>query len=274
MADSKDGNSDFDSLIFAVCMGSFEEFGRGYYGLVSGGSDLVPNILKVLEQPNGWTDRFWRQAAEEWENADDEMLEQLIYDGALTLRRWLIKALGEIGDRRAAPSIISLLENPSRGLPSAQTVANPDRSQLLLRNIRDAAVGVLGKLRDERAVPVLLRVVPEKSDYHVLALMNARASFKQVLSDESRVSDWLQYLKNYIPNPVSHYRPWAIKILGKIGTPKAVTILTETLTDTTVLSSSVYADEGAKKRICDYAAESLELIATPEALESLRRWRG
>ena len=57
-----------------------------------------------------------------------------------------------------------------------------------------------------------------------------------------------------------------IETLGKIGDPRAIPCLIDKLQDT---RKPALEDQ----RMCDFAAEALEKIGTPEALAAVNQWR-
>ena len=76
-------------------------------------------------------------------------LKSALADPNAKVRNQAVKALGQLGDKRAAPDIAKLRDDPSPG-------------------IRQAAARVLGMLRSKQAVPALIEVLQRSEDRALL----------------------------------------------------------------------------------------------------------
>jgi HEAT repeat protein len=74
-------------------------------------------------------------------------------------------------------------------------------------------------------------------------------------------------------SPESSVRAAAVYALGQFNDPTLVSLLVARLNDEDVIPSTEFTESRLNRRVCDAAAEALEQIGTPEALEAVRVWR-
>jgi hypothetical protein len=223
MALDTDKQDSFDDLILGLCSGGITEFNTAYHGIVEGGGDPVPRILQVIEHPLDWVQRYQNQP-HIFHSQVDGVEARLIHDGALRLRQNLIEVLGEIGDRRAVPAIIAYLDDPANGLPPVQPVipvySQADESPIV--SVPFVAIKALGQIGDERAIPALLKYLPNSDEFKTMSLIETLIGFEKIRSSEQQLSEWVTYLRTRLESTGSMYKDYAVKLLNKIGTPEAL----------------------------------------------------
>ncbi len=74
-------------------------------------------------------------------------------------------------------------------------------------------------------------------------------------------------------SPESSVRAAAIYALGQFNDPTLVSLLVDRLTDEDVIPPVELIELLPDRRVCDVAAEALEQIGSPEAIEALRVWQ-
>jgi HEAT repeat protein len=74
-------------------------------------------------------------------------------------------------------------------------------------------------------------------------------------------------------SPESSVRAAAVYALGQFNDPTLVSLLVTRLDDEDVIPSAEFAELLPDRRVCDVAAEALEQIGSPEALEAVKVWR-
>jgi len=122
------------------------------------------------------------------------------------------------------------------------------------KHVRYAVACTLGKIGNERAVKPLIPLLKDKSAdvrYYVAGTLGEIGDARAVDALIPLLNDEFFYVRGAV----------AIA-LGKIGDARAVDHLIPLLKDTT-------KPEYDKLRICDYVAEALRKIGTPEALQAL-----
>ncbi len=74
-------------------------------------------------------------------------------------------------------------------------------------------------------------------------------------------------------SPESSVRAAAIYALGQFNDPTLVSLLVDRLIDEDVIPPVEFTELLPDRRVCDVAAEALEQIGSPEAIEALRVWQ-
>ncbi|MFH1873900.1 MAG: HEAT repeat domain-containing protein [Pseudomonadota bacterium] len=121
-----------------------------------GGPTAIELLTRFLADSD--SEVQWQAAvllAEAGNNSGLEILLDVVnnVDEIETIRECTLKALGELGDRRAVPILISILNDPSQ----------------IRFSIRAKAIIALGRLGDARAVPVLESLISDR-DYRHFAI--------------------------------------------------------------------------------------------------------
>lgn len=181
-------------------------------------------------------------------------------------------ALGEIGDPRAVSPLIEALDESDDLGKKAISAAlgkfgEPAMRPLIdiLRNrnsmVRSRAAIALGLSKDQAAVEPLMSVLFDDD----MILRRYAAEALGTLGDERAVTSLIQLLNDPFPDA----RGTAIWSLGHIRDERAVKPLISLLSDVTPAEGAF----GTRRLICTLAAEALEHIRTPEALEAVDAWR-
>lgn len=164
-------------------------------------------------------------------------------DASWTVRAAAVRALLELETEDIVEAVPGLLD------------ALNDKSPL----VREAAVAVLGKAADHSTIQHLAhRLTIDEDSFVRRTAALALAAF----TGDSAASPLILAVED----PEENVRRAAIESLGKIHASSAVPILVNKLQDT---SKPAWED----RKTCDIAAEALETIGTPDAIESVKRWR-
>lgn len=166
-----------------------------------------------------------------------EKMKNALDDESPEIRYFAIWALGEIGIAYAIPTLIDIYKN--------------DEFEL-----RCFSIYALGRIADSQCLPYIIDAL--ESDNPV---MRYWAAITICTMQEPKTTPNLIGVLN---DPSVAVRHFAALALGRLRSPEAASPLIKRLSD-----NEIYYDE----RICDTAAEALEKIGTPEALEAVRRWQ-
>ncbi len=164
---------------------------------------------------------------------------KLLNDENWTVRTAAIRALAEMGDLVAVDGIINLLT---------------DKNEM----VRETAAEALGNLGDQRAGSGLLKAIFDSELFVRLAAIDALGKIKE----PKAVKPLVKLLKH--DDVVIRW--FCAVALGRIGDDDAVPDLILALEDTMGVSWD-------DKRVCDVAAEALELIGTDEAKAAVSEWQ-
>jgi HEAT repeat protein len=197
------------------------------------------------------------------------MLLDVLYDDHWSMRRGAAWALGEIGDKAAVPGLVMALQDED-GL------------------VRREAAEALGWIRDPAAIPAVLESLHDqdwrvrKTAAETLGWIGAPAlnGLLEALADDSsnvrrvaaealgRIGDAsaVPGLLEALYDDNIDVRGTAIESLGWLKSAEAVPELTPFLWDTTTLKFD-------DRRLCDIAADALEHIHTPGALNAVQNFR-
>jgi HEAT repeat protein len=124
--------------------------------------------------------------------------------------------------------------------------------------VREAAAEALGNLGDSRAVAALILGLDAPDSFVRIAIIDALGKIKHHSGGEPLVS------LLHDPDPTTRY--FAADALGKIRYVPAVPDLIMLLSDTS-------EPNWDKRRVCDIAANALDMIGTPEAATAAATWR-
>jgi HEAT repeat protein len=215
---------------------------RDYAQLLRGSTDspFIERLVDAL-QDKLWVVRWAAAEALAWirDYSTVPAITILLGDSNKTVRVAAVRALSEIKDVTAVPDV-------ARALADKSTM------------VREAAAEALGNLGDARAVPALLVALEDGDSFVRLAAIDALGKIKHASAGEPL----LKALHDSDPTT----RCFAADALGRMGYTGAVTDLIGLLDDT-------YEPSWDKKRVCDIAAQALNLIGTPEAARALSEWR-
>ena len=215
---------------------------RDYAQLLRGSTDspFIDRLQAALEDPM-WVVRWAATEALAWirDSSTIPAITKLLKDPKETVRTASLRALSEIGDQSAVPDV-------ARALADKTTM------------VREAAAEALGNLGDGQAVPALIAALDDKDSFVRLAVIDALGRIKHPTGGEPLVS----FL--YDPDPTTRY--FAADALGKIGYAAAVPDLIMLLSDTS-------EPNWDKRRVCEIAANALDMIGTPEAATAAATWR-
>jgi HEAT repeat protein len=161
---------------------------------------------------------------------------------------------------------VLLIFNDSRVVePIIQKLSDPESK------VRLAAVRSLGDLKDARAVASLVYLLQDAglgitdlgiTEYVIEALVKIRDSRS------------IEPITRMLKHEHAGMRSTAVEALGEFQDVRAIDALTEALSDWSNEGQRVERFEGIVfPSVCHYAAESLEKIGTPEALEIVQKWR-
>jgi HEAT repeat protein len=123
---------------------------------------------------------------------------------------------------------------------------------------RGTAAWALGAIGDSRAIPVLIAALQEADWATRCDAAEALANFQ-----DSRI---VPMLRQALQDENSYVRVAAIRALAKSGDASVVPDLAEKLSD--------FGEYGRSERVRDHAVKALQQIATPEALEVISLWEG
>lgn len=218
---------------------ALREYAKTLYGLKD--PIAIEHLSEALNDAD-WTIRWGAAEALAWigDPAAIPALKQAIADSVVEVRVAVLRALLEIGDPSSAPSIIHALAN--------------DKSNM----VREAAAEALGIIGDIIALPALGRALDDPDPFVRVAAVQAleRLSFGGV------VAPMMKALKDEDVN----VRWLAAQALAHIATSEIVPDLLPHLSDQS-------KPQWEKKRVCDFVAEALEYIGTPQALQAVNDWR-
>ena len=180
------------------------------------------------------------------------------------------KAFSLIG-KQAIDVLLSDLENPDVGVQlkaenllgyTNASLAVPALATMIEKgNLNYVILDSLVRLGDPRAVPPLIAALDNEN---VLIKGKAMETLGR-LADSRAVEPLILYLEDKNPDICKT----AIRALGQIGGNSALPSLIEQLSNT----KGKFLFGLAGERICDVAAETLEKIGTPEALEAIEKWK-
>jgi len=171
-----------------------------------------------------------------------EPLIRALSDRDKAVRASAAEALGNIGDVRAIKPLIYAMRSMDRGLRFYATRALKAIGEPAVESLISALKSGDGELR-KRAVSALGAIGDKRAiEALVPVLRDADRDIRRIAAGE----------------------------LAVLGDNRAIEPLLELLSDTTTF----YTDGGEHAiRMCDFAAQALERIGTPEALEAVARWR-
>jgi len=209
-----------------------------------------------------------------------DTLQNLIDDGdpclqdvlveACDHREWRVRVFAALRlaelfqDMRALPGLAEALRYGDRNTQKAAAEALWELGDADSAGLFRALHMERGEVRDLIA-EALLRIgwIPDSIECEVALHLVMRNWREIVMLGAEAVPELLSALSDPDGN-VRRGTAWA---LGQIGDRRAVPFLIELLGDT---AGGMF---GIGERICDVAAEALERIGTPEALEAIRQWR-
>lgn len=128
--------------------------------------------------------------------------------------------------------------------------------------VRKAVVSTLGQIDDPTALAALIRAA---GDFELEVYWAAVAALRRLGSTA------IEALTLALFDPDMMLRDGAVRALAALRDPATVPALIEALQDTSEVNR-VFVFGPVDKRICDYAANALEKIATHEALTAVREW--
>jgi HEAT repeat protein len=200
-----------------------------------------------------------------------EPLIAVLSDADAGVRHNAASALGQIGDPRAVEPLIGVLSDSvvyvrCCTVESLGQIGDPDAVQPLIAvlsdpeaHVRRRAAYALGQIGDPDAVQPLITLL---SDPHELVRFYGAGALARI-ADPDAVRPLITLLSDsYAP-----VRGIAAYALGRIADPLAVETLRALLSDTTKNNRL------KNLRVCDYAAQALTRIGTPEALAAVEAWR-
>ena len=202
-----------------------------------------------------------------------------------------IKVLREIADPLTIPFLINALSDAGRDLrPGGDYVMQEAEESLekfgqesipyliqALNNpngwIRGRTVRLLGKLHVKGVSSKIIALLSDRENIQFGVpqfVCDVAVDALGQIGDEDTVSLLINMLNE--PNPLIRWN--VVRTLGQISDPKATSGLIERLSDTsTPYLETYYQGLYGSLYICDSAANALENIGTPEALEAVKRWR-
>lgn len=236
----------------------------------SGNIEAIPALMEALED----RDVYIRSRAEEALSRIGESAMPILFETMRNASGYKSSgaagALGKIG-APAVPQLLEMLEDESP-------------------KIQHGALWTLGQTRDIRAVPALLKALghadegmrssaayglgsigdPNTLDALLDTLNDIEARVRYAATETLRDMGDVRAVPNLIEmlhDADTEVRTSAALALAELGDPQAVPALIEKLAD---MEQSYESGEDC---VCDAAAYALERIATPEALETVNRWR-
>jgi HEAT repeat protein len=193
-----------------------------------------------------------------------EVLTQQLKQRSEDVRLAAAKALGEIGDLKAVPSLISTVQTDKKkrvraeaatslGLLRSKDAVIPlvqalDPAKETKRWVRRSAAEALGLIGDPQALEPLMDALNDKEK-----VVRVAAMFGLCMLGDTKT---LELLEQRAADPDEEVRQWAIRDLGFVGASRSVPVLSVALKDSS-LSVRVTA------------IESLGKIASPESLDAL-----
>lgn len=217
---------------------SLNEYAQTLRGVAD--ASVIQRLIDALGDPD-WVVRFAMAEALGWfrDIISVPALIERVKDPKWKVRVAAVRSLAEIGDLDAVePAIIAL----------------SDEHNL----VREAAAEALGNLGDVRAVDSLMAALDDEERFVRLAAIDALGKIREPGTINALVSQLNQ--------DDDAVRCFAVYALARIGLKPVVSGLIASLEDTAV----PYWED---RRICDIAAEALEMIATPEARTAVWEWR-
>ena len=167
-------------------------------------------------------------------------LTERLQDANTTVRIGAIRALVEIGNPQSAESIAETLRHDQAAL------------------VREAAAEALGRIGSSTTEDALIQAIFDPEQFVAIAALK--------VIGEQRCTNALSVLSPLLHKPDIMLRWYAAKALCEIAHPVSIPDLLLLLQDTEY-------PHWEEKRICDLAAEALQTIHTPEALQALENWK-
>jgi CheY-like chemotaxis protein len=177
------------------------------------------------------------------------ILSKCIHDFDMQLRQSALSALAEIGSREAVSHLLEAAHHSDRKIASNA----------------QQAIALVGK--------------SESVDQLIQALTAADENFrKNIIAALSHIrNDKIPaVLIPILDDPEESIRQLAVNGLEYQGTPETLTIAVDYYLPRLANTETIQIrdqTEWKKMRVCDHAAQSLERIATSEALEAVQKWR-
>jgi hypothetical protein len=192
-------------------------------------------------------------------------------------RRKAIGALGNIGEGSAVAKLLEILQSDESwgarrdAIASLVKIGDDAAVRSLIRclhqdtsnNVRADAAWALGEFKSKEAVASLIEIIEKLGQQDQEVKMSAVVALRKI--DDRSVATRLLKVLHYSPIAVAAR---IIDALGHFGEAAAVKEIGQYLDN----SKSVYIN-GETQTVSQVAAEALERIDTPEAIDLLNQWR-
>lgn len=251
------------------------------------GTPAVPALAEALYNADSLVRYLAAEALYDIGNpAAVPALSEALRDTDSGVREKATQALAHIGTSTAIPALAEALRDTDSGVRYTAVgalgrIGNPAAIPALLdalhdadSRMRSAAAQALGSIGDPAAVPALIErlVDTNKASFSKSRVCDdAVAALEKIGTPEAleavrrwREDEFARACTNLQDANIST-RIDAILTLAETADPRAIPYLIVKLADTEVGFWN--------QRVYDYAAQALEKIGTPEALEAARRWR-
>jgi HEAT repeat protein len=209
------------------------------------------------------------------QNALDALL-PMLKDAHDIVRERAVTALAQIGTPVVFAPLLDMLDDKSawvrnRAVYVLGASRNPDAIDSLMELLDHAdastqgvAAWALGSLGAKQAMPSLLHLLKDK----VASVRGNAAWALGEIGDNTTISPLIGLLKDKDPE-VRGKTAWALGNLGQtLGIDAMVKPLVRLLDDFTEIK-----DSSAHTFVCQYVAEALTQIGTPQALDAVDAWR-
>jgi HEAT repeat protein len=208
------------------------------------GDEMVKPLIINLKHPD-WHVRWAMAEALGWIHGPSTAgaLTSSLDDPSWMVRVAVIHALVEMKDRQAVSKLVRMVtEDPET-------------------RVREVVVAALGVVGDQSVVPTLINTLRDRDEF----VRRVAADSLGMLKAEQATD----VLMDALNDPSMDVRMSAIWALGQIKAERAVPSITVHLADETI---PIWETE-TTTRVCDVAAEALELIGTEDAMNALSAWR-
>jgi len=169
-------------------------------------------------------------------------------------------------------SIIRILGEirDEQAIPVLLELLNTPDSGIFGRGLRNVAITSLAEFGGNHAIPYLVRELDNSGDWACIHAARTLNKLDVVKKQPEIIQKELVVLSRALKSKFANTRVFAAEVLAKIDDPRVVPLLKGMLADT---DEYPRFSDNKGSRVCDRVAELLMEIGTPEALAAVETWR-